>query len=349
MITIIVGGTMQNKTMFSTFGADINEYKEGVNFTVLARTIDFLYLRASGSGSGRFRVDTKFIEFARGSRSVGIPVGAYHYALPSADYATADSQCDAFIGVLQDGFGQGDYGDLFPVLDVEAPTNKTITTTQLVNWVDRFRKRFESKTRRRLMLYTGVFFVNLYDDLKVPGKGYPLSNMPLWIAMYKEIAGNPPVPPDIGGWKRWRIWQYTEKGDIPGVTPPVDLNYGPDSIDMLMPPTDVKGLYARTDNKNIYVSWTKNRDKDLLGYNLFVNSNYAGTVGVNDTYYVIPRSKFNLPAGRPIEIGIEAFDFDGDFSKKRSKFLIQPTRSDDPLEYGTYFDDEYFMFGQNEE
>ncbi|MDZ4957387.1 muramidase, partial [Clostridium perfringens] len=110
---------MQDKNPNSRFGRDINEYTQGVDFQTLARTIDFLYLRASGSGSGMFRVDKKFLEFAKGARNYGIPVGGYHYAVPSYDLTTADSQCDEFIDTLQQGFGEKNYGDLFPVLDVE--------------------------------------------------------------------------------------------------------------------------------------------------------------------------------------------------------------------------------------
>ena len=60
------------------------------------------------------------------------------------------------------------------------------------------------------MLYTGVFFVQLYNNFYIEGRGYPLKNMPLWIALYTSIPGNPQIPPDVGGWTRWRIWQYSE-------------------------------------------------------------------------------------------------------------------------------------------
>ena len=63
---------MQDKNPNSTFGIDINEYSQGVDFKVLSRTIDFLYLRASGSGSGYFRVDKKFLEYAVESRKFSI-------------------------------------------------------------------------------------------------------------------------------------------------------------------------------------------------------------------------------------------------------------------------------------
>ena len=45
-----------------------------------------------------------------------------------------------------------------PVIDVETPRDKSISTDTLLDWVDRFRKRFERKTRRRLMILYWFFF-----------------------------------------------------------------------------------------------------------------------------------------------------------------------------------------------
>ena len=276
---------MQNRSDKSLFGIDINEYTQNVDFTVLATTIDFLYLRSSGSATGRFRVDRKFLEFARKARDFRIPVGAYHFGVPSTDLTTADSQCDDFINILQEGFGERDYGDLFPVLDVETPTDNSISTSTLINWIERFRKRFERKTRRRLMLYTGAFFVEMYNNFFVPNKGYPLKNMILWIAHYTAIPGNAPVPPDVGGWTRWRIWQYSESASVGGVGNPVDANWGPDSIDLLTKPRNVTGLTVNRKGNGLSISWRKNTDTDLLGYNIFANNYWIGTVDADDTSF----------------------------------------------------------------
>lgn len=312
---------MQNKNSKSLFGIDINEYTQNVQFDVIATQIDFLYLRASGSGSGRFRTDKKFLEYAKKSRDYGIPVGAYHFAVPSYDLSTADIQCDSFIDILQQGFGTKDYGDLFPVLDVEVPVDTAeISTKALINWIDRFRTRFEKKTRRRLMLYTGLFFVELYNNFYIQGRGYPLSNMLLWFAMYTSVPTNPEIPPDIGGWKRWRIWQYSESQVVKGVGNPVDANWGPDNIDLLTQPDDVKNLTARLENGNIYVSWSKNDDTDLLGYNIFLNNEWVGTVDKADTSFIIKKNK--IPNVQNKSVTIEAFDYDGETSKKRSKVII---------------------------
>lgn len=310
---------MQDKNPNSLFGIDINEYTQDTNFAVLATKIDFLYLRSSGSATGRFRVDRKFLAFAKEARNYGIPVGAYHYGVPSYDLTDADRQCDDFMDILQQGFGTKDYGDLFPVLDVEAPIENRIPTATLIDWIDRFRKRFESKTRRRLMLYTGAFFIDLYDDFYIPGRGHPLKNMILWIAMYTKIPGNPPYPKSQGGWTRWRVWQFSEDLVVQGVGNPVDANWGPNNIALLIQPSVVTGLRATLDRGYVVVTWNRVTDVDLLGYNIFANGYWIGTVDENDTEFKIRRSAINIPEGRPITISIEAFDYDGEVSKTRAK------------------------------
>ena len=320
---------MQDKNPNSLFGADLNEYSQNVNFGILATSVDFLYLRSSGSGSGRFRPDRKFIEFAKGARNYGIPVGAYHYALPSADITSADIQCDDFIKILQEGFGQGNYGDIYPVVDVEAPVDKSITTVQLLSWIDRFRKRFEEKTRRRLMLYTGAFFIDIYDNFYYPGRGFILSNMPLWIAMYPSIPGNPPYPKNQGGWERWKIWQFTESGKVNGVSSPSDLNWGPDSLDLLKQPQRVSGLNATRNGNIIDVTWDKPSNADISGYNLYLNDAYAGTAGKNATSYKIDINKYKMiPKGMPLRVSIEAFDLDNEFSTERASITLPQPRED---------------------
>lgn len=313
---------MQNKNDNSLFGIDINEYTQGVDFTVLAKKIDFLYLRSSGSASGRFRVDKKFLEYAPKSREYGIPVGAYHFGVPSYDLTSADVQCDDFINLLEKGFGDRNYGDLFPVLDIETPIEPKMATKPLVEWIDRFRKRFEKKTRRRLMLYTGLFFIELYDNFNVPGLGQPLKNMPLWIAMYTNVPINPPYPPDVGGWKRWRIWQYSESAKVSGVTNPVDANWGPNSIDLLTQPRSVSGLKAIKKGNEIIITWNKNTDVDLVGYNLFANGNWIATLDKKDTKFAINKNQLPIKGKEPITISIEAFDNDGEVSQVRSKVVI---------------------------
>jgi len=308
---------MQNKTSKSLFGVDLNQYRANADFKILATKCDFIYLRSSGSGTGKFKADTKFFELAKKCRDYGIPSSAYHFAVPSANLSTADSQCDDFINILQEGYGKGDYGELFPVVDVEVPLDKSISTDNLLDWVDRFRKRFESKTRRRLMIYTGSFFIEMYNNFKHSKKGYILSDMPLWIAMYNEVPSNPPFPNDGGGWTKWRVWQFSEKGEVAGIDLPVDVNWGPDNIDLLRMPKPVSNVRATIHGGMAKVTWNRSTDIDLNGYNLFVNKEYVTTLDKNTVSYSIDLSKVpRLKAGMPVVVGIESFDLDGEFSKR---------------------------------
>lgn len=311
---------MQNKTSANIIGPDLNEYRSEVNYTLLATQTPYSYLRSSGYGSGRFRVDKKFIEHANGLKSVGIKSGAYHYAVPSYDLNTADLQCDGFIDVLQQAYGDGKYGELFPVIDIEAPVDKSISTDALLDWVDRFRKRFERKTNRKLMIYTGAFFIDLYNNFYHTRKGFLLADMPLWIAMYPDVQPNPPYPKDQGGWTRWRMWQFTETGDMPGASPPVDLNYGPVSLDLLTQPRPVSNFRATGDGNVIKATWKPNTDVDLAGYNIFLNSNYITTLDKNATSYNLPLASTPQP-GEKYEVSIEAVDNDGEVSTERSKSI----------------------------
>ena len=168
------------------------------------------------------------------------------------------------------------------------------------------------------MLYTGLFFINLYDNFFVPNRGYPLKNMPLWIALYTAIPGNPSVPPDVGGWTRWRIWQYSENATVAGVSNPVDANWGPNNLDKLTQPDAVTGVKAVRTGNVITVTWNRNPDFDLLGYNIFANNYWIGTVDANDTKFTINTNELPFTPNGPIRIGVEAFDEDGEVSQNRT-------------------------------
>lgn len=310
---------MQNKNDKSLFGIDLNEYTKNPNFSVLKNKVAFIYLRASGSGSGKFRVDLKFLEFVKTCKENGIKTGGYHYGIPSYNLVTADSQCDDFINTLQSAYGKKNYGDLMPVLDIEEPINPKMNTDVLLKWIDRFRTRFQTKTRRRLMLYASANFIQVNNDFKSSNGTYPLNNMPLWMAMYTSIPGNPSIPPDAGGWTKWRVWQFTDKYEMDGVDNPIDANWGPNNLELLMQPAAVKNFVAKVVGNIVQLTWNKNTEIDLLGYNVFVDNYWIGTIDKPKNSYSIPISKLYKPYGRNVVISIEAFDIDGDTSQVRSK------------------------------
>jgi lysozyme len=115
----------------------------------------------------------------------------------------------------------GDYGDIMPVLDLEF--NSGLTASELAQWTRIFLDTTKKITRKEVMLYTGIWFLQENGNLK-----NQFSDVPLWIAYYKDN-----IPPDTAGWNRWLIWQYTDKGRMEGVGSNTDLDAGPTSLDAL--------------------------------------------------------------------------------------------------------------------
>jgi len=46
-----------------------------------------------------------------------------------------------------------------------------------------------------------------------------ISAQPLWLAHYTTSCPEVPRP-----WTRWKYWQYTDNGRVPGITGAVDLD-----------------------------------------------------------------------------------------------------------------------------
>ena len=70
----------------------------------------------------------------------------------------------------------------------------------------------------------------------------------------------------------------------------------------------------------IYVSWNKNTNIDLLGYNIFLNNEWVGTVDKDKTSYTIKEVGKVNP--NKLSVTIEAFDYDGETSKIRAKVQV---------------------------
>ena len=82
----------------------------------------------------------------------------------------------------------------------------------------------ETAIGRRPVIYSGHV---LKQQLQRYGKVHPVlnqTNFKLWLAQYSSV----PLLP--AGWTEYFLWQYTDKGTVPGVTPPVDCNTLNDAV-----------------------------------------------------------------------------------------------------------------------
>ncbi|WP_306010530.1 GH25 family lysozyme [Bacillus sp. MMSF_3328] len=103
-------------------GADISSWQTITNAQQFFTDFKFVYIRAYGSDG---KADVKFKEYVSLAKQYGVPSGGYYFARPTpgADLKTdAEAQAQLFIDKLQEAYGTGNFGDLIPMIDVEAYT-----------------------------------------------------------------------------------------------------------------------------------------------------------------------------------------------------------------------------------
>ncbi|KIL42096.1 hypothetical protein SD70_02620 [Gordoniibacillus kamchatkensis] len=190
---------MQSRNPNNSRGIDISHYQTVSSWQRVRDSgiVDFVYAKAS---QGISWVDSSFLTHVAGARSVGLPVGAYHY-LDAGDQATAIAEAENFAMVIA-----GLPLELDPVVDVEDAANTAEAALA-------FLQRFEKVTGRRPMVYTYPSFI----DEKLSNA---LADYRLWYAYYNADG----TPADRGGWTEWTFLQYSEKGYVPGIDGPVDLD-----------------------------------------------------------------------------------------------------------------------------
>jgi len=78
-----------------------------------------------------------------------------------------------------------------------------------------FLREVERLTYHQPVIYSGHVMKE-----KLAGKPHDeLSNYRLWLAQY--TSGTPTLPP---GWTKYWGWQFTDRGEVPYVEPPTDMN-----------------------------------------------------------------------------------------------------------------------------
>ncbi|MDP4107999.1 MAG: glycoside hydrolase family 25 protein, partial [Bacillota bacterium] len=198
-------GLMQPATSANLQGIDVSHWQGTIDWNQVKNAgVAFAYAKAS---EGTTYTDPMFSTNLQGARAAGIPFGAYHYASPSAPYSPDQAKAEAqyFVNVMKNA-GMGDFGDIMPVLDLEQPAaTGTLTSDEIASWARVFVDTVKSLTNRQVMVYTGDWFVEQYNDF-----GGQLSDIPVWIAAWTRYGNT--QPPAVGGWTQWTAWQYSDQG-----------------------------------------------------------------------------------------------------------------------------------------
>lgn len=189
---------------YEIHGIDVSHYQGEIdwdrlrNSLIRAYPIRFVMVKAT---EGSSIVDDQFQSNFYNAREYGFVRGAYHFW---SNKSSAKDQAHFFLNVVK-----LEKGDLPPVLDVEnKPKNVSEEDFQrdILTWLHIVENKYHCKP----ILYTSYKFKMAYlNDQR-------FDDYPYWIAHYYvdkiEYVG------------KWKFWQYTDAGKLPGIKGYIDLN-----------------------------------------------------------------------------------------------------------------------------
>ena len=193
----------------SSPGVDVSAYQGKIDWKKVKQSgIEFAIVRLGyrGYGSGKLVKDDYAVQNLNGARAAGLKVGAYFFS-QALSIKEADQEIAFMMDVL-DGF----LPDMPLILDWEIPTADSRTVGMDARTLTDIQKHYCKEITDRG--YTPMIYFNWHQSENL----YYLSELedyPFWLALYQDRMTYP--------WKV-EMWQYTDKGKVPGINGPVDLN-----------------------------------------------------------------------------------------------------------------------------
>jgi len=194
-------------------GIDVSDHQGSIDWSQVAGAgYSFAFVKASEgegwTGDSKAR-QQNFEANMQGASSAGMLGGAYHFARPDLGNSAVD-EARWFVNVT------GGYikpGYLRPVLDIEVGAD-TLGGPALSSWVGEWMETVTSETGVEPLIYTSADYAGNY-------LASYLSQYDLWVAHWTYDTGQ---NPRTGIWDGWAFWQYSDKGQIPGIAGDVDLD-----------------------------------------------------------------------------------------------------------------------------
>ena len=186
------------------YGIDISHHQGNIDWIKLRHamiersTLKFVMVKAT---EGADYIDERFYDNFRNAKEAGFIRGAYHYW---SIMSTAREQATFFLDNVK-----LEVGDLPPVLDVEnkpEPMSTEDFQMEILAWLHIVEDKYHTKP----IIYTYYKFKEKYlSDER-------FDDFPYWIAHY--------YVPKVEYKGKWKFWQFTDVGRLPGIYGPVDLN-----------------------------------------------------------------------------------------------------------------------------
>ena len=199
---------LQNMT--SSPGVDVSAFQGNINWSkVRASGIEFAIIRLGyrGYGSGKLVEDEYAKQNLSGAKAAGLKIGAYFFS-QALNTKEVDEEIQFMLKIL------GDKSlDMPIILDWEIPAEDARTAGKmdarsLTDIQRHFCQVMTEKGYKPMVYFNWHQSENLYYLSE-------LEDYPFWLALYQDRMTYP-----------WRVemWQYSDKGTVPGINGPVDLN-----------------------------------------------------------------------------------------------------------------------------
>lgn len=194
----------------ASVGIDVSTYQGTIDWpSVKAAGVDYVIVRAAYRGyeTGKLVPDDLYEQNIRGAADAGLHVGVYLYSQALSE-AEAEEEADYLLGLIE-GLPV-DYPVVFDQEEYTADQARTdgLTGEQVTLNALAFCQRVYDAGYIPMIYTNNDWATTMYDMEQ-------LDHYPIWYADYTT------APTLTGG---FAMWQYTDSGQVPGITGPVDLN-----------------------------------------------------------------------------------------------------------------------------
>ena len=218
-----VGTTPAAKSKPAAAGATVT--LTGPDVSLNQPDVDWAQVKAAGHAFAIAKVSdglgTPDPKFGKGRwkemGAAGLVRGVYHFGRPQKG-RDPKAEVAEFLAGLNAAGGLVP-GDLVPVLDIEAYGKAgKLTAAQTLEWVRVWVTELRRRVGRQPIIYTGAFWRDAMAN--------PSDNLgcPLWLAAYVSESTLAKFVPTAWKAEGPSLWQFTSKGDCPGIAKPCDLS-----------------------------------------------------------------------------------------------------------------------------
>lgn len=191
-------------------GIDVSSYQGDIDWQQVAATdIEFVMIRLGyrGYSEGTLNLDAKFLENLEGAKAAGLKVGVYFF---SQAITTTEAMEEAMFVLQNLGGVELDYPVVFDWETISGSDARTdyLETDVLTDCAVTFCE----------MIAQAGYVPMIYYNSYVGYAKFDLDRLAQYDVWYAQYAQKPTM------YYNYRIWQYTDSGEVPGIDTRVDMN-----------------------------------------------------------------------------------------------------------------------------